>query len=166
MREKWEKAQGTIVESPDAPPGATGPTFLHASGDHQYVIDVATPAGRSVRATVTAFSRFVHAVGEPIFAEVNVKTGEARIDNHAMAQLALRQVDDRTRPAANPRSPAAAGGVTAGQPAGSFPAGAFDTSGGPGAVEERLARLQQLLGKGILTESEYQAQRQQVISGI
>ncbi|HYS33756.1 MAG TPA: SHOCT domain-containing protein, partial [Streptosporangiaceae bacterium] len=43
---------------------------------------------------------------------------------------------------------------------------AFDTSGGQGSVEERLARLKQLLDKGIVTESEFQAQRQQIINGI
>ncbi len=42
---------------------------------------------------------------------------------------------------------------------------AFDTSGGQGSVEERLARLKQLLDKGIVTESEFQAQRQQIING-
>lgn len=42
----------------------------------------------------------------------------------------------------------------------------FDTSGGQGTVEDRLARLRQLLDKGILTESEYQSQRQQIISGL
>ena len=165
MREKWEKAQGTIAESPDAPPGATEPTFQRASADHQYVIEVATPSGRPLRTTVATFSRFVHAVGEPIFVEVNFKTGEARIDNRAMAQLALRQTEDRSPSAITPRSPAA-GSMTAGQPAVPYSTRAFDAGAGQGTVQDRLARLQQLLDKGILTESEYQAQRQQIISGI
>ena len=42
---------------------------------------------------------------------------------------------------------------------------AFDTGAGEGTVEQRIARLQQLLDKGILTESEFAAQRQQVIDG-
>ena len=44
--------------------------------------------------------------------------------------------------------------------------GSFNTGPGEGTVEQRIARLQQLLDKGILTESEFEAQRQQVISGI
>jgi hypothetical protein len=40
--------------------------------------------------------------------------------------------------------------------------GSFDTGMGQGTKHEQLARLQQLLDKGILTESEYEAQRQQV----
>jgi hypothetical protein len=41
--------------------------------------------------------------------------------------------------------------------------GAFDTSGGQGTKDERIARLQQLLDKGILTESEFGARRQQIL---
>ena len=41
--------------------------------------------------------------------------------------------------------------------------GAFDTSGGQGTKDERIARLQHLLDKGILTESEFGAQRQQIL---
>jgi hypothetical protein len=40
---------------------------------------------------------------------------------------------------------------------------AFDTSGGQGTKDERIARLQHLLDKGILTESEFGAQRQQIL---
>jgi len=43
--------------------------------------------------------------------------------------------------------------------------GSFDTGAGQGTKEERLTRLRQLLDKGILTESEYEAQRQQVLNG-
>jgi hypothetical protein len=32
MRERWQKATGMIVESPDNPPDAVGPTF-HADPD-------------------------------------------------------------------------------------------------------------------------------------
>ena len=42
----------------------------------------------------------------------------------------------------------------------------FDTGAGEGSVEQRIARLAQLLDKGILTESEFEAQRQQVIDGV
>jgi hypothetical protein len=44
--------------------------------------------------------------------------------------------------------------------------GSFSADAGHGTVEERIAELQQLLSKGILTESEYQAQRQRIISRI
>jgi hypothetical protein len=43
--------------------------------------------------------------------------------------------------------------------------GSFDMGSGQGSREERLAKLQQLLNKGILTESEYETQRQQIING-
>jgi hypothetical protein len=45
-------------------------------------------------------------------------------------------------------------------------AGAFDSGGGHGSAEERLAQIKQLLDKGILSESEYQAKRQQIIDGL
>jgi hypothetical protein len=43
------------------------------------------------------------------------------------------------------------------------PFGSFDTGAGQGTKHEQLARLQQLLDKGILTESEFEAQRQQLL---
>jgi hypothetical protein len=47
-------------------------------------------------------------------------------------------------------------------------ASGFDAFGtdNRGTVEERLAKLQQLLSQGILTQSEYEAQRQRIIDGI
>jgi len=42
----------------------------------------------------------------------------------------------------------------------------FSGGAGQGTVEDRMAKLQQLYDKGILTESEYQAKRQQIINGI
>jgi putative oligomerization/nucleic acid binding protein len=50
-----------------------------------------------------------------------------------------------------------------GYPSPAPPAGAFGSGGGPGSAEERLAQIKQLLDKGILSESEYQAKRQQII---
>jgi Short C-terminal domain len=50
-----------------------------------------------------------------------------------------------------------------GQPPSPGPVGSFDTGMGQGTKHEQLARLQQLLDKGILTESEFEAQRQQVL---
>ena len=43
--------------------------------------------------------------------------------------------------------------------------GSFDTGAGQGSRDQRLGRLKQLLDKGILTESEYETQRQQVLNG-
>lgn len=40
--------------------------------------------------------------------------------------------------------------------------GSFDLGPGEGSTEQKLARLRQLLDKGILTDSEYQAQAQQL----
>jgi hypothetical protein len=44
--------------------------------------------------------------------------------------------------------------------------GSFNTGAGEGTAEQRIGKLKQLLDKGILTESEYEAQRQQIIRGI
>lgn len=45
------------------------------------------------------------------------------------------------------------------------PAGGLAASGG-GSVEDRLTKLEDLLSKGILTQSEYDTQRQRIIEGI
>lgn len=206
------KATGTIIESPDAPPGATGPTFLAAAGSHEYVIDVAQPNGQLVRAKVTMSSRFVHPVGAAVPVELNTKTGDVTVNHHAMSQIAMALMRDH--PDAVPGSAAQArsarilpdsavspaepgtfdpisagrsrpGGPTGafGEPVGSFalgdsadsfalgdPADSFGAFGafdiGKESADQRIARLRQLLEKGQLTESEFQAQRQQIISGI
>lgn len=46
------------------------------------------------------------------------------------------------------------------------PAEPFGEGTGQGNAEERLTRLRQLFDKGIVTESEYQAKRQQIIDGL
>ncbi|HET9897049.1 MAG TPA: hypothetical protein VFQ44_19110 [Streptosporangiaceae bacterium] len=45
-------------------------------------------------------------------------------------------------------------------------AGSGTPAGGPGTVRERLVKLGQLLSEGVLTQSEYDAQRQRIISEI
>jgi hypothetical protein len=90
MRGKWEKALGKFVESPDAVPGAAWPTFSGSRETHRYVVELPGPGGQVLRAPVEMPSIFVRAVGDPLAVEVNVKTGEVRIDRPGMAEL-LRQ---------------------------------------------------------------------------
>jgi hypothetical protein len=95
MRDKWEKARGTIVESPDAPPGATGPTYsVGLRSSHDYVVEVAAPRGQMLRAVVSMTSKFIHAVGEPMAVEVNVKTGEVRLDAERMSLILHAQAQE------------------------------------------------------------------------
>jgi hypothetical protein len=65
-----------------------------------------------------------------------------------------------------PTTPSPYGQVT--PPVSFGPPAAFDSlspGAGEGSAEQRLARLQQLLDKGILTESEYTTLRQQILNG-
>lgn len=151
MRGKWEKVRGTIVESPDAPPGATKAVLTRSRENHDYVVEVQDRKGQALRVTVGMVGMFVHVVGEPMAVEVNFKTGEVRLDNQAEAGI-LRQQAETMRVEASMALPASA--VT----------GASGTSGGAGTTEGRLAQLKELHDKGILTESEYQAKRAEIIS--
>lgn len=151
MRGKWVKVRGTIVGSPDAPPGATKATLGRSRENHDYVVEVQDGKGQVLRATVGMVGLFVHAVGEPMAVEVNFKTGEVRLDNQAEAQI-LRQQAETMRVEASMAHPASA--VT----------GAPVMVGGAGTAEDRLAQLKQLHDKGILTEPEYQAKRAEIIS--
>jgi hypothetical protein len=109
---------------------------------------------------------------------VSTKTGEITVDHDAMTQVAVQLMKDH--PEARPnhvrsgqpvRPGPAPQGVTPAVasppgPVGSAPGpvgSAFDTTGGAGTADERIARLRELLDKGILTESEFQAKRQQVL---
>jgi hypothetical protein len=116
---------------------------------------------------------------------VSTKTGEITVDHDAMTQVAVQLMKDhpearpthvrsgqpvRPGPAPQGVTPAVAsppGPVgSAPGPVGSAPGpvgSAFDTTGGAGTADERIARLRELLDKGILTESEFQAKRQQVL---
>ena len=175
MREKWHKATAMIVESHDNPPDAVGPAF-HVSADvHEYVIEVVGPQGPR-RVTVAMFSRFVHEAGALIYVEISGKTGEVKVDHDAMSEVAVQLMKDH--PEAAPgyarrrqlpdESPASTSPVL-------FPSGppaapivqssfsAFDTDGGDGPPEQRIAMLKQLLDKGILTESEFNAKRRQIL---
>jgi len=177
MRGKWEKALARIVESPDAPAGATEPTFYpgHGREYHDYLVEVGSPNGQMVRARVGLTSTFVHAVGEPMAVEVNFKTGEVRLDLPRMSELMLQQANSR-RTAAWLERQAPAGGIAQSGAVGPL-LGAFDpvppspARGGAdaddrGTAAERLARLRQLHDNALLTEAEYQARREQIISEI
>jgi hypothetical protein len=93
--------------------------------------------------------------------------------DHARDRAARQQAAPRTavgQPAGFSSFSEPAGFAPVSQPAPASPympgtssLGAFDTSGGQGTKDERIARLQQLLDKGILTDSEFQAQRQQIL---
>ncbi len=57
--------------------------------------------------------------------------------------------------------------IASGSPAAFGAQNAFDSFGaGQSTAEERLTKLKQLFDKGILTESEYQAKRQEIINGL
>lgn len=93
MRGKWEKVLARIVESADASAGATKPALSpgHGRENHDYVVEVGLPGGQALRATVGLVSMFVHAVGEPMAVEVNLKTGEIRLDLPGMSELIRQQ---------------------------------------------------------------------------
>jgi len=149
MHGKWVKALATIVESPDAPAGATEPASSpgHGLDFHQYLVEVTGPGGQVVRGPIGLVSLFVRAVGEPIAVEVNFKAGELRLDRTRMAGI-LRQQAGSRRSAALPGT----------EPGGGMPGGRQ-----AGSAEERLARLQDLRGKGLLDDAEYRAQRERIL---
>ncbi len=134
MRGKWEKARGKVVESPDAVVGAAWPTFSGTRAAHPYVVELASPTGQVLRARVELAGIFVRAVGDPLAVEVNFKTGEVRIDRPGMAELLREQ---------------AAAEHAAAQQATSI-------------QQDRLARLKRQLDSGILTQTEYDAERRDI----
>lgn len=77
-----------------------------------------------------------------------------RIRAAAMAQVATQSADG-TLGQAGGAAPAGSGGLAA----------AVARAGGVSA-EDRLAKLEELLSKGIVTQSEYDTQRQRIIEGI
>jgi putative oligomerization/nucleic acid binding protein len=172
MRGKWEKARGRIVESPDAMAGATKSALGGARKDHGYVAEVTGAGGQALRARVEMPGIFVRAVGEPIAVEVNFKTGEVRIDRHGMVDLLREQAQSELAAGRAARGQVSTDSSSArpvsGSPAypSALPPGAFDTTGGAGSVQERLARLRQLLDSGILTESEYDSRRRDIVGQI
>jgi len=173
MHGKWKKALARIVESPDAPAGATEPTWGHAREFHEYLVEVST-SRQTIQGTVGMTSLFIHAVGEPMAVEVNLKTGEVRIDKLRMSEMLSQQAQSLRTDAWMARQAQAGGGAQGGVAGPSLGAsGPAPTSPSPGragdpsgSAEERLARLQQLHDKGLLTESEYQAKREQIIGEI
>ncbi len=180
MREKWLKATAMIVESRDNPADAVGPTFHVTADVHEYTIEIVTAQGPR-RARVSMFSRFVHEVGALMHVEVSNKTGEVKVDHDAMTKVAVQLMKDHPEAAPGyvryqrPREPAASSSLDPpaapipqqqwNPPAPAMPSAfsAFDTDGGDGPPEQRIARLKELLDKGILTESEFNAKRRQIL---
>lgn len=93
MRGRFHKVVGRIVESPDAPVGATGPTLGSSRTSHFYTVEVPTPKGQPLLGSVELTSLFIHMVGEPMAVEVNFKTGEMVLDKQAEAQILKRQAE-------------------------------------------------------------------------
>jgi hypothetical protein len=218
---KWEPAQGTIVDAQTLPGGGRGGMQL----EHRYVVEVRRPTGEVIRSTVTDRSPGGYGVGTVIGVEVHAKSGEMRLDPsqqifsvgammNAAGQMpgfdgpigpyshgapggnvlhvlgpggqdlaiqfdagqiaglaqAIRSGDPAARQAAMDQLRALrdqARGQAAGQPGGWQSPGA--PSGPPppgGGTEQRLAMIKQLLDNGMISESEYQAKRQQIIDGL
>jgi hypothetical protein len=160
---KWVKASATIIESPDAPAGATEPTFGRTREYHEYMVETLGPKGQPFRGYVGMKSAFIHAVGEPMAVEVNVKTGQIRLDPQGMSAIIRQQAESR-RGSAWLASQARAGAADDGA-VGPVP-GAAGAADGSASAENRLATLKQLHDKGMLTEAEYQAKREQIIGEI
>ena len=94
MRERWHKATAMIVESPDNPPDAVGPTFNDDPEIHAYVVEIVTPQGPR-RTVVSEFSRFVHEVGAFLHVEIGSRSGEVKVDHDAMTEVAVQLMRDR-----------------------------------------------------------------------
>ena len=172
MRGKWVGIRGTIVESPDAPPGATGSTLGHARENHTYVVEVTGPNGQVLRGNVDMFGAFIHAVGEPMAVEVNFKTGEMKLDGPHMAEILYAQAESARTAARLGLNEVAGDGAP---PLGGFGspspppapiAPAHRTGGHAASPEQRLTALKSLLDKGLLTQPEYDAKRAEIISGL
>ena len=90
---------------------------------------------------------------------------QALTSGDAVEQMAAKKQLHRIRAAAMAQVVKRAADGTLGQIGG---AGVAAAGAGPagGSVEDRLAKLEDLLSKGILTQSEYDTQRQRVIGGI
>lgn len=177
MRGRWAQVRGTIVESPDAPPGATGPTLGLSRGTHTYVVEVTGPNGQVLRGSVDMLGIFIHAVGEPMAVEVNFKSGEMKLDGPRMAEILRAQAESHRTAAslglnevAGDAAPAL--GAFASPPARS-PSPSPPSAGQPhrpsghvASPEQRLTALMNLRDKGLLTESEYEAKRAEIVSGL
>jgi len=158
MRGKWAQIRGMIVESPDAPPGAIGPTFGLSRENHTYVVEVTGPSGQVLRGTVGMLGRFIHAVGEPMAVEVNFKTGEMKLDGPRMGEILSAQADSyRTAAqlglkevAGDAAPPQARFGAPSPPPAPAAPA--HRPGGHAPSPEQRLTAVKNLHDKGLLTE--------------
>jgi Short C-terminal domain len=94
-----------------------------------------------------------------------IRSGDPVARQAAMNQL--RELRDQARAQMGGQTGAQfGGGPVPGAPGGDFGGAPGFSPAGQGGVEERLAMLKQLHDRGVLTESEYQAKRQQIIDGL
>ncbi len=76
---KWEAAQGTVVDAQSGPVSGRG-IAAAMQVEHRYVVEVRRPTGEVIRGTVIDTSPGGYAVGTLIGVEVHSKSGEMRID--------------------------------------------------------------------------------------
>jgi len=111
------------------------------------------PDGRQYQVDQAEMRRLVQALTSGDAAErMEAKKQLHRIRAAAMAHVAKRAADGTL-------GQVGGAGVAAGQ-------GLTGAGLGVGSAEDRLAKLEDLLSKGILTQSEYDTQRQRIIEGI
>ena len=118
------------------------------------------PDGRQYQVDQTEMQRLTQALTSGDAVErMAAKKQLHRIRAAAMAQVAKRAADGTLGQVGGAGVAAGGTGLAAG--------GGLGTGGlGGGSVEDRLAKLEDLLSKGILTQSEYDTQRQRIIEGI
>ena len=116
------------------------------------------------------FGGFIHAVGEPMAVEVNFKTGEMKLDGPHMAEILSAQAESYRTAAEFGLNEVAGDAVPRRSGSGSpppppaAPAPAHRPGGHMASPEQRLKALKNLLDKGLLTESEYEAKRAEITS--
>jgi hypothetical protein len=101
---KWVKAMATVVSvrglPGEPPPQGPEPVFSITQALREYVVEVRDAKGQVLRAALSHNSRFVYPVGSALPVEVNFKSGEVKLDAHAIAQRARQKLIDRRSAAA------------------------------------------------------------------
>jgi hypothetical protein len=132
-------------------PGSFGAYSQEPAGLHVMQILGAGGQGMPLQIDPAELSRLAAAI----------RSGDPAARQAAMNQLrALRDQARQQTPGQYPAAPGQPPPVPG--PAGNAAA----QGGGPLGAEERLAGLKSLLDKGLLSETEYQAKRQQIIDGL
>ena len=76
---KWEQAQGTIIDAQTGPRTGRG-VGAAMQVEHRYVVEVRKPTGEVIRGTVIDTSPGGYAVGTVIGVQVHTKSGNMRLD--------------------------------------------------------------------------------------